>query len=99
MPPPDRGGWAGLEPAAPPPGHEAAAAAGAETARAYARLFATADGRLVLAHLRSITLERALGPLATDSQLRMLEGQRALVAAIQALAQRGAAPLTTGETR
>lgn len=72
--------WFGPGPAAAPvdPGPP-------ELARACARLFATPDGRLLLAHLRRITLHRALGPSASDAALRGLEGQRALVLTLEAL--------------
>lgn len=48
-------------------------------ARAYARLFATDDGRLVMAHLQGQTFLRSLSPDTPDSHLRFIEGQRALV--------------------
>lgn len=51
----------------------------------YARIFSTPSGRAVLAHLRKITIERVLGPNATESQLRSLESQRALVHQIENL--------------
>lgn len=55
----------------------------------YARCFATASGAVVLKHLRKITIERTLGPAATDAELRGLEAQRALVHQIEQLTQRG----------
>lgn len=55
----------------------------------YARTFATAAGVAVLNHLRKITIERVLGPDATDAQLRGLEAQRALVHQIETLIERG----------
>ncbi len=55
----------------------------------YARTFATAAGAAVLKHLRHITIERVLGPDATDAQLRGLEAQRALVHQIENLIERG----------
>ncbi len=55
----------------------------------YARTFATAAGAQVLKHLRRITIERVLGPNATDSELRSLEAQRALVHQIESLIERG----------
>lgn len=51
----------------------------------YARTFSTPSGRVVLAHLRKITIERVLGPNASESQLRSLESQRALVHQIENL--------------
>ncbi|WP_456341095.1 Bbp19 family protein [Varunaivibrio sulfuroxidans] len=49
----------------------------------------TPDGEKVMAHLSAVTLDRALSPLAADSVLRHLEGQRQLVAHIKALMRRG----------
>ena len=64
----------------------------AAIARAATRIFATADGALLLAHLRRITLNRALGPQASDAALRMLEGQRALVLMLEGLARADPGP-------
>jgi hypothetical protein len=58
-------------------------------ALAAARCFRGADGEKVLAYLRAITLERALGPGAPDTLLRHLEGQRQLVAHMAMLVARG----------
>ncbi len=55
----------------------------------FARTFSNADGAAVLAHLRRITVERALHPNATDAELRHIEGQRALVHMIETLITRG----------
>ncbi|MDR0319135.1 MAG: hypothetical protein LBH81_00125 [Rickettsiales bacterium] len=55
----------------------------------YAQCFATHSGAQVLKHLRSITIERYLGPDATEAQLRGLEAQRALVHQIEAMIERG----------
>ena len=55
----------------------------------YARTFATSAGAAALHHLRKITIERVLGPDATDAQLRSLEAQRALVHQIEMLIERG----------
>jgi hypothetical protein len=60
-----------------------------ETARAFARAFSSRDGEAVLAHLRSITIERRLAPEASEAALRHIEGQRALVAAIEGLVRAG----------
>jgi hypothetical protein len=60
--------------------------------RAFARLFSTADGQAVLSHLQAITFQRALGAGSTDQQLRYLEGQRAMVASILRLIDRGRNP-------
>jgi len=61
----------------------------AEVERAFARCLASRDGQVVLAYLRSVTVERALGPDAEAAALRHLEGQRQLVHRIAALAARG----------
>ena len=55
----------------------------------YARTFCTPSGMAVLAHLRKITIERVLGPNATDAELRGLEAQRALVHQIESFTERG----------
>ena len=55
----------------------------------YARAFGTAAGAAVIQHLRKITIERVLGPNATDAELRGLEAQRALVHQIESLISRG----------
>ncbi|MCM1294125.1 MAG: hypothetical protein NC311_01005 [Muribaculaceae bacterium] len=60
-----------------------------ETEQNYARAFSTVAGRAVLAHLRRITVERVLGPDASDAQLRGLEAQRALVHQIENMISRG----------
>ncbi|MFC7334733.1 hypothetical protein [Rhodocista pekingensis] len=76
--------WPVLPAAAPP-------VESLELARACARLFAGSDGQRLLAHLRRLTLGRALGPEAGDAALRHLEGQRALVLHLETLAARGRA--------
>ena len=60
-----------------------------ELNKQYARLFATSDGRAVLAHLRRITLDRPLGPDLSDNQLRWIAAQGALVHKIETLIQGG----------
>lgn len=57
----------------------------------YARCFNTPAGRAVIEHLRSITIERFVGPDVSDAHLRTLEGQRALVHQIIGLIKRGEA--------
>ena len=54
-----------------------------------ARCFATPQGERLLMHLRRITLERRLAPDCPEAELRHLEGQRHLLAHIEALTQRG----------
>lgn len=60
--------------------------------KAFARLFSSDDGQKVLAHLQVLTFQRALGPGVADEQLRYLEGQRAMVATILRLIDRGRNP-------
>jgi len=55
----------------------------------YARTFAITAGVAVLQHLRRMTIERVLGPNATDAELRGLESQRALVHMIENMISRG----------
>ncbi len=55
----------------------------------FARCFGTSAGAAVLKHLRHMTIERVLGPDATDAQLRGLEAQRALVHQIENMIERG----------
>lgn len=57
--------------------------------RIFARCFSTEDGKKVLAHLQVMTFSRAYGPDASDQHLRYAEGQRALVANILRLIDRG----------
>lgn len=67
----------------------------AETDRAsdishsFARCFASSDGQLVLEHLERCFLLRRCPPSASDAELRHLEGQRAAVAHILAMVERG----------
>ncbi|MCP5364901.1 MAG: hypothetical protein H6905_06715 [Hyphomicrobiales bacterium] len=61
----------------------------AEVAQAFARCFATSPGRLVLDHLRAITIERNLGPNTSEALLRHAEGQRQLVLHIMTLITKG----------
>jgi hypothetical protein len=56
----------------------------------YARCFNSPSGKSVLAHLRQMTIERTFGPNSSDSELRWLEAQRALVRHIESLVSRGA---------
>ena len=59
------------------------------TEHAFARAFSGDAGRVVLGHLRKMTIERTLGPNASDSELRWAEAQRALVHQIETLVLRG----------
>lgn len=63
---------------------------------AFVRCFASEHGRLVLAHLRRLFLDRRVGPEASDAALRHLEGQRSVAAHILSLAtRRGRRPSPT----
>lgn len=53
------------------------------------RLFTSPDGRLALEYLRQLTKEEVVGADATDSALRMKEGQRQLVARIEGMVLSG----------
>ena len=55
----------------------------------FVRAFNTPSGRVVLEHLRKITLERTLGPNASDAELRWTEAQRALFHQIERLSLGG----------
>ena len=59
------------------------------TAVAFARLFARPEAKTVIQYLKRMTQERALGPDATDNELRFLEGQRALVKQMLSLMKQG----------
>lgn len=59
--------------------------------RVFARVFLSDDGRKALAYLQMLTFQRALGPASSDTELRYLEGQRALMATILRLIDRGRA--------
>lgn len=60
-----------------------------DTEKNYVVTFTSQPGKSVLRHLRDITIERFLGPNATESELRALEGQRALVHQIESAICRG----------
>lgn len=60
--------------------------------RAYARTFATDDGKTVLGHLQNLTFVRAYGADAPEAHLRYAEGQRALVGTILRLVSAGRNP-------
>jgi hypothetical protein len=53
------------------------------------RFFRSSEGAYLLDYLRAITVERTLGPDASDNLLRHLEGQRQLVSMLINLADRG----------
>ena len=60
-----------------------------EIEKSFARVFASDEGKKVLAHLQVMTFHKALSPDAGHEQLRYAEGQRALVASILRLIDRG----------
>ena len=63
-----------------------------EIEKQYARTFSSVSGKQVLSHLRSLTIERVLGPNVTDNELRWWAAQKALVHQIENLIQRGNNP-------
>lgn len=79
-------GWSWLEPVAPPPPGDDERL---QLARAFARVFSGSEGEWVLGHLKALTLDRCLGPEASDGALRALEGQRQLVLHVLSLVARG----------
>ena len=58
----------------------------------YARVFSGISGQQVLNHLRTITLERVLGPNVSNEELRWWAAQNALVHQIENLIKRGNNP-------
>jgi hypothetical protein len=80
---PDAASWAWLE-AAP-----VSADPAPDLCRAAAACLGTANGRLVLRHLRQTYLGRRLAPSASDAELRHVEGQRSVVAHLLRLIERG----------
>lgn len=60
-----------------------------EMEKIFARMFSSDEGKKALAYLQMITFCRALGPNSSDTELRHLEGQRAMVATILRLIDRG----------
>ncbi|PZQ48727.1 MAG: hypothetical protein DI551_01070 [Micavibrio aeruginosavorus] len=60
-----------------------------EIERSFARVFASEEGKKVLAWLQVMTFQRASGSSSTDEQLRYMEGQRSLVASILRMIDRG----------
>lgn len=60
-----------------------------DLAHVFARCFRGEDGKKVLCHLKNITHSRILGPNASDSLLRHVEGQRHLVSQIISLVDYG----------
>jgi len=60
-----------------------------EMERVFARLFQTDDGKRALYYLQDMTFNRAHGVNASDAQLRFSEGQRALIATLMRMIDRG----------
>jgi len=60
-----------------------------ETEKIFARIFSGPDGAHALKYLRDITIERFLGPDATEPRLRDMESRRALVHQIEQMIERG----------
>jgi transcription elongation factor GreA-like protein len=60
--------------------------------RCFARLFSSEEGQRVLAHLQVMTFQRVLSAESSDQDIRYLEGQRALMASILRLIDRGRNP-------
>lgn len=58
----------------------------------YARAFATNAGQQVLTHLRSITIERIIGPNVSNEDLRWWAAQNALIHQIENLIKKGNNP-------
>ena len=63
-----------------------------EIEKEYARVFSSASGKQVLAHLRSVTLERILGQNVTNEELRWWAAQCALFHQIENFIKRGNNP-------
>lgn len=57
--------------------------------RSFTRLFSSEEGKKVLAYMQVMTFQRAGGANTTDEQLRYMEGQRSLMAAILRMIDRG----------
>lgn len=60
-----------------------------EIQHALVRLSQSTDGKMVLEHLKSRTLNRTLSPDCPTQELWYLEGQRALIAYLDNLIQQG----------
>ncbi len=63
-----------------------------EIEKQYARIFASSAGKQVLAHLRSLTIERILGQNVSNDELRWWAAQCALVHQIENFIKRGNNP-------
>jgi len=85
----DHDAWSGLE--GKSQSNEGADAGNMELCRSFARLFTHHESAKVLEHLRKSTRERVFGPEVSEATLRYVEGQRALVAYIENMIERGKA--------
>jgi hypothetical protein len=63
-----------------------------ELGRVFLTCFAGTAGEQALQHLQRVFLDRRVQPSASDAELRHVEGQRCVVAYIQALIERGREP-------
>jgi len=83
--------WTWLSPQSPKGSDERSGGSDRALAISFTRTFGHGDGERVLAHLRNLTKERALGPETPNRTLRYVEGQRGLVAYMERLIERGRA--------
>jgi hypothetical protein len=60
-----------------------------DLAQCVARILGSPDGQRLQDHLERVFLLRRVPPQTSDQELRHIEGQRSLVAHLQALAHRG----------
>lgn len=58
----------------------------------YACVFSSQNGKRVLSHLRSVTIERVFGPNASNEELRWWAAQCSLVHQIERLITKGNNP-------
>ena len=63
-----------------------------EIEKQYARTFSSASGKQVLNHLRSLTIERIIGPNVTNDELRWWAAQCTLFHQIENFIKRGNNP-------
>ena len=92
----DNDAWSWIE--GKPHSNKGTDASNMEICRSFARLFTHHESAKVLEHLRKSTRERVFGPEVSEATLRYVEGQRALVAYIENMIERGkASALRTGQ--
>ena len=58
----------------------------------YARVFSGNSGKQVLEHLRSVTIERIIGPNVTNDELRWWAAQNSLIHQIENMIKKGNNP-------